>query len=89
MNPKQVKTAAVQAATEGNLALALLVCETITKEDLYINVPKPAYLGAEGKETVCRWANRPCKRGCGRLIQPGTKVWWEPNWGISHIVCPT
>lgn len=63
------------------------VCKTITENDFYINVPKPQSTQT-GRETVARWGNRPCRKGCGVMIKPGEKVWWEPNWGISHIECP-
>ena len=55
-------------------------CTAIAKQDLYINVPKPQLTG-EGKITTARWADRPCKCGCGKTIKPGSEVWW-PNWGI-------
>lgn len=82
MIPKKVKDMALFASRNRDKNVALEVCDQITNNDLYINVPKPEPT-RNGMYTVARWANRPCKCGCGTMIEPGTKVWWEPNWGIS------
>jgi hypothetical protein len=62
-------------------------CKEISERDLYINVPKPGGFG-EPKRTVARWGNRPCKAGCGHIVQVGDDVLWENGWGVSHYVCP-
>lgn len=80
MTPRQVKDLAIEAVNKQDPVLALEVCSVIVKDDLYINVPKP-HTGGEGKYTVARWGDRPCKCGCGEIISPGTYIWWEPNWG--------
>lgn len=78
MTPKQVKDLAKSCSC--------MVCKEIVLQDLYLNIPKPVPT-QQGREIVSRWGDRPCKGGCGKIIKPGTKVWWEPNWGISHLEC--
>lgn len=82
MTPKEVKDLAIRAVRDNDEHSAMMVCEEIVENDLYINVPKPTPT-QDGRLIVSRWGNRPCKCGCGNIIAPGTKVWWEPNWGIS------
>ena len=86
MNDKD-KILAKDAYQNGDLNKAMEVCRQIATQDLYLNVPKPQPT-RKGMETVARWGDRPCKNGCGHMITPGERVWWEPNWGISHIECP-
>ena len=86
MTPHQVKKCAVEAATHDDYQLALKACRAIADQDLYLNVPKPAST-SQGRVIVTRWGNRPCKGGCGKMIPVGTEVWWEPNWGVSHLEC--
>lgn len=86
MTPLQVKQLAVLAVENNDPKCALDACREIKLQDLYLNVPKPRPTHS-GKETIARWGNRPCKGGCGKIIKPGERVWWEPNWGVSHLEC--
>lgn len=82
MTPIEVKELLRTAVSKKDPLLAWPAILQIVSQDMYINVPKP--IGTQqGKFTIARWGNRPCKCGCGEVINPGTKVWWEPNWGIS------
>lgn len=86
MTPKDVKNLAIEAHNTRDEGLALVVCEEIATRDLYINVPKETTSG-EGRVITTRWADRPCKAGCGQMVRSGVKAWWEPEWGVSHLRC--
>lgn len=82
MIPKQVKNMLVDAVNKNDPNIAWPAVIDLVRQDMYINVAKPAPTQS-GRMTVARWGDRPCKCGCGEMIPVGTKVWWEPNWGIS------
>ena len=86
MTPREIKDFARVAHETDDKVLAMFVCEEITLRDLYLNVPKEPGQG-EGRMITTRWANRPCKAGCGRMIIQGERAWWEPEWGVSHPEC--
>lgn len=86
MTPKAVKLMALEAARKEDGLLALTVCREIRVQDLYINIPKIRSTNP-GRMTIIRYADRPCKAGCGVMMKVGDVAWWEPEWGVSHPEC--
>ena len=82
MTPIEVKKLLREAVRSKNIAMAWPAVVQIVEQDMYINVPKPEPT-EHGRMILSRWGNRPWRCGCGEIIKSGTKVWWEPNWGIS------
>ena len=78
MVPHEVKRRAAECLCD--------VCKTITENDLYINIPTPPSV-TEGKIIVTRWASRPCKGSCGKMVLKDTRAWWVPSWGVYHLEC--
>lgn len=85
-SPRQVKDLACAAWAHRDRELALEVVREIAERDLYIQVPKPEPT-QQPRAIIARWGIRPCRAACGGIIHPGEKVWWEPNWGVSHLAC--
>ena len=81
MTPIEVKKLFRAAVQQNDPQMAWEGVKDLVAQDLYINIPQPQSTEG-GCIKIAKWANRPCKCGCGMMIPTGTRVWWVPGGGI-------